>query len=246
MEIVAECGVNWRTKEEAFEMIKQSKISGASHSKFQIFNEETIKDSPLKKELTPLILTIEDVQELYEYGKEIGQSVFFTPMFLEAVYWLEEIGATEIIKIRHFDRYEYQIIEKASKTAKRVIMSVDKRYRMSPDLTLNDILKIDFLLCVPKYPAEDKDYSFKCMDFDFFAGISDHTKGLNVAKRMLECRGRVLEKHVMLSGTHPVEEKWSVTFEELKELNPHNHYRIMNSSSPGKTEDGEGEKGGRC
>lgn len=239
-EIVAECGVNWRTKEEAFAMVKQCKACGISHAKFQIFNEETIKDSPLKKELTPLILTIEDVQELYEYGKEIGQSVFFTPMFLEAVFWLEEIGATEIIKIRHFDRYEYSIIEKALKTAKRVIMSVDKRYRMSPDLTLNNILKIDFLLCVPKYPAEDKDYNFKCMDFDFFAGVSDHTKGLNVAKRVLECRGRVLEKHVMLSGTHPIEELWSVTFQELKELNPHNHYPIMNSYSPEKNEEGEG------
>ena len=236
--IVAECGVNWRTKEEAFEMIKQCKVCGLSHAKFQIFNEETIKDSPLKKELTPLILTIVDIQELYEYGKEIGQSVFFTPMFLEAVYWLEEIGATEIIKIRYSDRYEYPLIEKALKTAKRVIMSVDKRYRMSPDLTLN-ILKIDFLLCVPKYPAADKDYNFKCMDFDFFAGISDHTKGLDVAKRMLKCRGQLLEKHVMLPGTHPIEEKWSVTFEKLGELNPHNHYPI----SPEKNEDGEGEKG---
>lgn len=57
MEIVAECGVNWRTKEEAFEMVKQCKVCGISHAKFQIFNEETIKDSPLKEQLIPLILT---------------------------------------------------------------------------------------------------------------------------------------------------------------------------------------------
>ena len=247
-EIVAACEINWGTLDEAKEMIKQSKLAHVDYTKFQIYSENEIKNDPplIREHERKIMLTKEDAKELFDYGKEIGQSVFFTPMFLEAVYWLEEIGATEIIKIRHFDRYEYPIIEKALKTAKRVIMSVDKRYRMSPDLTLNNILKIDFLLCVPKYPAEDKDYSFKCMDFDFFAGISDHTKGLNVAKRMLECRGRVLEKHVMLSGTHPVEEKWSVTFEELKELNPHNHYPIMDSYSPEKSEGGRGKGRNEC
>lgn len=238
-EIVAECGVNWKTIEDAKEMIKQSKLVHATYTKFQLYNDEVIKNNPLYGVLKRRMLTKKDAKELFEYGKEIGQSVFFTPMFLEAVYWLEEIGATELIKIRYFDRYEYSIIEKALKTAKRVIMSVDKLYRINPDLITPNILKIDFLWCVPKYPATDNDYTFKCMDFDFFAGVSDHTKGLNVAKRMLKCRGRVLEKHVMLSGTHPIEELWSATFEKLGELNPHNHYPI----SPEKSEEGEGGKG---
>jgi len=219
-EIVAACEINWETLDEAKEMIKQSKLAGASHAKFQLYSENEIKRDPplIREHERKIMLTKEDAKELFDYGKEIGQSVFFTPMFLEAVYWLEEIGATEIIKIRYFDRYEYSIIEKALKTAKKVIISSDKLYRINPDLIPQNIFKIDFLWCVPKYPAEDNDYTFKCIDFDFFAGVSDHTKGLNVAKRMLKCHGRLLEKHVFLEGTHPIEEAWSCTFEELRSL----------------------------
>lgn len=205
-EVIAECGVNFSSISEAKLMIKKAKEAGADYAKFQLFNEQQRSDP------REVVLTKEEAKELFEYGKEIGQKVFFTPMFLEAVYWLGEIGATELIKIRYFDRYEYSIIEKALKTAKRVIMSIDKSYRISPDLIKQNILKIDFLWCIPKYPAMDNDYSFKCIDFDFFSGISDHTKGLNVAKRMLNCHGRLLEKHIMLEGTHPIEEEWSCTF----------------------------------
>ena len=210
-EIVAECGVNWNTMEDAFEMIRQSKLAHASYTKFQIFNEETIKDSPLQKELTPLILTKEDVQDLYDYGKEIEQSVFFSCMFEESVDWCEEIGVN-IYKIRFADRYDYDLIYKVLATHKQVLMSIDLDYRA---MEFDHNHRITFLYVVPQYPANEKDYIFTQSTFKYFSGISDHTPGLEVAKKALSLGANIIEKHVKLND-QCIENDWSVTFDELR------------------------------
>jgi len=71
----------------------------------------------------------------------------------------------------------------------------------------------------------------------------------NIAKRqfkeMNEVGGRII--NCTEGGTLEGEGIECMCFEDLLkewgELNPHNHHHITHSSSPGKTEDGEGEKG---
>lgn len=214
MQLIAECGVNWHTMEDAFEMIRQSKLAHASYTKFQLFNEETIKYTPLKKELTPLILTKENVQELYEYGKEIEQSVFFSCMFEKSVDWCEEIGV-DIYKIRYSDRYNYDLICKVLATHKEVLMSIDLDYRA---MEFNHNHRIKFLYVVPEYPAQLKSYKLNRSIFKYFSGISDHTPNLELARKALKLNGNIIiEKHVKLDD-NCIEKDWSVTFDELRSL----------------------------
>jgi len=216
MKIIAECGVNFDSIEQAKAMINKSRWALCDYAKFQLYNKQVIKDSPLQEELKERMLTKKDAQELFDYGKKIGQPVIFTPMFPRAVDWIAEMGCP-LIKIRYADRYNTKLVNRAKETGKPVLMSADRDFK---DLYLDSHAKTIFLYCVPKYPADSMDYVFTPMDFSahLFAGISDHTSGFEVMQRAKECEAEFCEVHVKLSGTDPIEEKWSKTFEGVGEF----------------------------
>jgi sialic acid synthase SpsE len=214
MEIIAECGVNFDTVDQAFEMIEKSMEAGCSYAKFQLYDESVIKDSPLQAELWKRMIKREFAEKLFDAGKDIGQPVIFTPMFPEAVDWIIDMGCP-LIKIRFADRYNIELVNRAKETGKPVLMSVDRDFK---DLYLASHAQTMFMYCVPKYPADVRDYVLSPIDFSarLFAGVSDHTKGTAVMARALECGAAFCEVHVMLEGTHPIEEQWSKTFDEVR------------------------------
>ena len=218
MKVIAECGVNFDTVDQAFDMIEKSKEAGCAYTKFQLYDDSVIKDSPLQAELRKRMITREFAKTLFNAGKDIGQPVFFTPMFPAAVDWIAEMGC-KLIKIRFADNYNIELVNRALDVGVPVLLSADRRYLVhyrNPQIKL--------LYCVPKYPASPDDYAFVPEDFTtgaypgarVFAGVSDHTKGLDAMARALECGAAFCEVHVMLEGTHPIEEKWSKTFEEVR------------------------------
>jgi sialic acid synthase SpsE len=214
MEIVAECGVNFDTVDQAFDMIEKSMEAGCSYAKFQLYDESVIKDSPLQAELRKRMITREFAESLFAEGEDIGQPVIFTPMFIDAIDWIAEMGC-KLIKIRFADRHNVPLIYRAKEVGKPVLMSIDRSF-----MNLYRDSQIMFMYCVPKYPADVRDYVLSPMDFNsrLFAGVSDHTKGTAVMARALECRAAFCEVHVMLEGTHPIEEKWSKTFGEVSKF----------------------------
>jgi len=207
MKIIAECGVNWRSLEEAFLMIKKAKEVGCWAAKFQLF-----KPSQIDKKLPlDLYLTKEDAKLLFVYGKSIGQEVFFTPMFLEAVEWCEEIGVN-YYKVRYKDRSNFNLINKIKDTLKPYFRSINNDYSVGID-------EIP-LFCIPKYPAKLIDYLFE--GSNEYRGISDHTSDLELLKLFYEKyegwdNDRYFEKHVKLDDDC-IESDWSVTFEALAEV----------------------------
>jgi len=221
MEIIAEAGVNWLGDIDiAKEMIVEADKANCDYVKFQLFNELVIKDSPLRDNLVPYILDKEKAQELVNCGKKAGTPVFFTPMFLEAVDWIDEMKVP-MIKIRYADRYYVKLINRALDVGVPVLISADRsyiKYWRNPQIKL--------LYCVPKYPASLKDYEFIQEDFTtgahpdapVFAGVSDHTSGFEVMQRAKVCGAEFCEVHVMMSGTQPIEERWSKTFEGVGEF----------------------------
>ena len=95
MKIIAECAINWDTLEEAKLMISKCKDLGLFAAKFQLYNEESlegIEDPKVKEYCLKRMLSFGQAHELFNYGKSIGQEVFFTPSFEKAVDWCEEIG----------------------------------------------------------------------------------------------------------------------------------------------------------
>jgi len=214
MKVIAECGVNFDTVDQAFAMIEKSKDAGCSYAKFQLYDDSVIKDSPLQAELRKRMIKREFAEKLFDAGKDIGQPVIFTPMFLEAVDWIAEMGCP-LIKIRFADRYNGELVNRAKETGKPVIVSANRDFI---DLYIGYHAQTMFMYCVPKYPADVMDYVLSPIDFSarLFAGVSDHTKGLDVMARALECGATFCECHVMIKGTHPIEEQWSKTFGEVR------------------------------
>jgi len=220
MKVIAECGVNFDSLEQAKAMINKSRWALCDYAKFQLYNNNVIKDHPLQAELKDRMLSKKDAQELFDYGKKIGQDVIFTPMFIEAVDLVAEMKVP-MIKIRYADRYYVKLINRALDVGVPVLISADRNYTkywQNP--------QIELMYCVPKYPAVPEDYQILPDDFTtgaysgapIFSGVSDHTSGFEVMRKALECGAEFFEAHMMLSGTQPIEERWSKTFEGVGEF----------------------------
>jgi len=190
-------------------MIKKSKELNLFATKFQLYNEDTIKDSKDYKFLKAIMLDYNKTKELFEYGQSVKQEVFFTPMYLEAVDILEEIGVN-YYKIRFKDNNNWELIEKILKIKKQCFISVK-----------NDPHQIPFksLFCVPKYPATYQDYDIGIENLNLFNGISDHTNTLQLLK---ECNLDFTDKYYferhMCLDKNCLESAWSSTFQELGEV----------------------------
>ncbi|MCK4528709.1 N-acetylneuraminate synthase family protein [candidate division WOR-3 bacterium] len=231
MKVIAECGVNFDTVDQAFDMIEKSMDAGCAYTKFQLYDDSVIKDSPLQAELRKRMITREFAEKLFDAGKDIGQPVIFTPMFLDAIDWIADMKVP-MIKIRLADQANVEIGTRAQATGIPILSSIPAAYindylTMHPETTRSyndEQQQIRFLYCVGSYPAHPDTYRFIPSDFigskrpgsHIIAGVSDHTKGPEVMARALECGAAFCEVHVMLEGTHPIEEKWSKTFEEVR------------------------------
>lgn len=179
-------------------MIRRASTIGVKLVKFQLF---TKKEAPgLPKHL---YLNFEQAKSLFQYGKKWKVDVFFTPMYLEAVDWCEEIGV-KYYKIRHKDQKNYGLVKKVLDLDKMAFISTsDPVYLTTKNLK--------YLYCVPEYPAKIDDYYYP----PNYAGISDHTHDLELLENAIMDKVEYFEKHVKLEGTKPLEDAWSVTFEEL-------------------------------
>ena len=218
MKIIAEIGVNFDSLEQAFEMIEMSKWAGCSCAKFQLYDESVIRAHPLRDELAKRMLSREDAQALVDFGRSIGQVVFFTPMHIEAVDWITDMKCP-FVKIRYADRYNTELVNRALEVGVPVLISTDRHY-----IAHYRDPQIKLLYCISQYPASPDDYTFLPEDFStgaypgapVFAGVSDHIKGIEIMVQSFWCGADFCEVHVMIEGTEPIESAWSKTFEEVR------------------------------
>jgi len=222
LKIIAEAGCNWTTMKEAFKFIEKSKELGLWATKFQIYNKENIKSNPNKIFLESIRITKTKAYYLLKYGEQIGQNVFFSVMYPEAVDWLEELQVS-YYKIRYKDQNNVNLLEKIASTKKPTFLSCDQSYLNWYSLK-NMKVDVDyprFLYCVPKYPAVYNDYLRNMptsSQMKMFAGISDHTSDLRLLEEAMWHGVLYFEKHLMLDGTEPLEKDWSVSFSQLREV----------------------------
>ena len=220
--------MNFNNIEEAKLMIKKAKEINAFLCKFQLYNDNIIKGSKDYEFLKSIMLDYNNAKELYKYGKEIKQTVFFTPMTLESVDWVDKIGC-KFIKTRFSDRFNMELIRKVADLVFYNKLTWFLSINEDP-LEYFDKLKkkvywdkfeyrypiFNALYCVPSYPATIE--SYLCDELFEFGSVSDHTNNLRLFKIAQILDFNYFEKHVKLDNTTPLEDKWSISFSQLKEV----------------------------
>ena len=196
MFIVAEIGVNWGGDIDLLEkMLINSKDAGFDSVKFQSFNEKIIGDHPRKDELLASSITEKNIKKINTLAKNFNIDWFSTPMFPEAVDFLQPY--VERFKIRELDgRLLLQnkittLLEKVLETKKEIIVSVNQVPNLS-EFKKNDQIK--WLYCVPKYPCSVDDIDFK--NIKNFNGYSNHCVDSNAIIEVAKMGAEIIEIHV--------------------------------------------------
>ncbi|KKL47846.1 hypothetical protein LCGC14_2331460 [marine sediment metagenome] len=203
MNIIAEFGVNWKSREQAFFMMGQAFALGIKFIKFQLFKEEQVPEA-----VRDMVITEEFARELVETGRTYGQEVFFSVFYPEAVDICERIGV-KYYKVRYADNTNMDLLNKIWATKKIYFISIDNTILSKRAISLK---------CIPQYPAKERDYYPITKEF---LGISDHTSDLELFKTCNSFNQELdldwFEMHVKLDD-NCYESKWSKSFEELREV----------------------------
>lgn len=213
--IIAENAINYNSMEEAYRLIeREAEIKDATgvdiFSKFQLYDK--VVNPEHAEYCNERQLDFKQAEELFQFGADLGQTVFFTPMEVKYVEWCERLGV-EYYKIRYHDRMNWKLHLKITETMKKTFISVDTSYH---NYIMNHSTFIP-LLCVPLYPATIWDYAL-LIEPDFyekFQGISDHTPTMELFQKGLENPIRYWEKHVRI-GDGYLEDDWSITLDSLE------------------------------
>lgn len=222
--IVAELSANHGHKlEVALESVRAAKKAGADAVKIQTYTADTItlncnKDDFKVKGTLWDGRTLYDLyqeaftpwewhQAIFDEAKKNGLVCFSTPFDKTAVDFLEDLG-NPICKIASFEITDIPLIEYAAKMGKPMVISTG--IAMPEDIELavktcknagND--DITLLKCTSSYPAPIEDANLKTMvdmkqRYGVKVGLSDHTKGYDVAVAAVALGATLVEKHFIL------------------------------------------------
>jgi len=239
--IVAECGVNFTMFAEAVAMMIEAKSAGVDAVKFQIYNHDNlckvyggdVERNPNYDELIEIRLDESRMRLLKDQADKIGIEIFATPMYLEAVNMLERVGV-ERYKIRYADRFNNDLLAAVQATGKPILISCDQEFIWKkPDIIDDNLDQFTLMYCIPEYPPDPT--KFKEMVKAFQSVLEEHVekhdlkitniKGYSnhypsiIPPLMTAARGaEVIEVHVKLNGTHPLDDAVSIDMTELAEL----------------------------
>jgi len=199
--VVAEIGVNWDGSFElAKQMIEKSKEAGCDAVKFQAFTEEMVKDHPAHARLVKSSISKTNIEKINELSKSSNIEWFCTPMYPEAVEFLEPF--VNRFKIREADGRGIldgklpKLFQRLLRTEKELIVSSQKSPRNTKFFNNS---RIKWLYCVPKYPCDLADLNFA--DFQDFDGYSNHCSN-TLAPLVASILGaKIIEVHITSDKT---------------------------------------------
>lgn len=216
--VVAEIGVNWNGNIDlAKDMILNAKKAGCNAVKFQSFNEEIVANHPAKESLLKCSISRSNIEKIDQLSRNIGIEWFCTPMYSEAVDFLEPY--VNRYKIREFDgrllleNKTSEIIQKILDTGKEIIVSSHVSPRNSKYFKNK---QIKWLYCVPKYPCKLKELDFsRLSDFE---GYSNHSVESIASISAAILGAKIIEIHVTSNKKgNFIDNNVSLDFPELKE-----------------------------
>lgn len=214
--IVAEIGVNWDGDLKILEhMIKNAKQSGCDAVKFQAFNFDIVKASPIAEELLKSSVSPSNICEIDQLSKKYNIEWFGTPMYTDAVAMLEPF--VKRYKIRYGD--SKKILENQPSELFDAVLRSGKEIFVSTNTTPKNCKhyknpKIKWLYVVPKYPCGISDLDFSNFsDFDGYSNHYPHFLGPLVAATL---HSKTIEVHITPDKTRDYPDN-PVSF-DLKEL----------------------------
>lgn len=221
MEIIAEIGQNHNGNMAlAREMIACAKENGADAAKFQVYDARKL----FPKENNPWFgyncrteLSREDVGMLAAECKKIGIEFLASVFDVERISWLEEAGVRRH-KVASRSIRDRRLLDAIGATNKPILVSLGMWVEEGfPELGLSNEIK--FLHCISKYPADLTDVKLSKIDFQRYAGYSDHTIGISAAVTAFARGAGIVEKHFTLDkNTYGPDHASSMTPGELKSL----------------------------
>ncbi len=243
--IVAELSGNHNQSiEKARQTIISASLAGANAIKLQTYTPDSMtiksdKDQFLIKEGEWKGYNLYDLyqvahtpyewhQDLFKTANDNNITIFSTPFDEDAVDFLESFDVPAY-KIASFEIQDHDLIKKAAKTKKPLLMSTG----MS---TINDISeavevaktygngKILLFHCVSSYPTPLESSFLSQLKiikntFDLDVGLSDHTLGNQAAISAVTLGACMIEKHFVLNrDDKSVDSKFSIEPDELRSL----------------------------
>ena len=217
--LIAELGVNWDGDFDlAKKMMLNAKTLGFNAVKFQAFNEDTLGNHTHLDRLMKSAITEKNVQRIDEIANDVGIEWFCTPMYPEAVSFLNPF--VNRFKIREIDGrallsdQKTPLIETIIDTGKEIFVSSEK----SPEsCKYYHDSNIKWLYCVPKYPCTLDEINFK--EISKFHGYSNHCPDITAPITATISGVDIIEVHVTEDKTKDYfDNNVSFDFSELKIL----------------------------
>ena len=218
--IIAEIGLNHNGDLKlAKKMIDQAHRSGASAAKLQTYKKGRISpkvrtsryyedlvdtQESLSEMLDNVSFTHEETQELFEYGRDIGITIFSTPFDLESLALLESISCPAY-KISSMDIVNIPLIKAVADTGKPIIISTGMSDISDIQAATDAVLsssnsQLILLHCISSYPCPPSSANIKMIQrlantFETIVGYSDHTTGVDISMAAIALGAKVIEKH---------------------------------------------------
>jgi len=222
----------------AREMIRQSKLAGASCIKFQhhLPDEEMLPDipmsdnfqEPLYEFLKKHALTIQQHRELMAYCREVGITYLCTPFSYKAAQELKSIGLNAF-KIGSGEFTDLTSLERIAALGNPMIlstgMSVLEEIRETYNAMKQWKVPFAFLNCVSEYPPKYEEMNIGVIQTllktfpDIVIGHSDHTPDLYTAFAAVTLGAKIIEKHITLDKRNPgPDQSVSIDMRDLADL----------------------------
>ncbi|MFZ4712621.1 MAG: pseudaminic acid synthase [Bacteriovoracaceae bacterium] len=227
--IVAEMsGNHGGSIKKALEIVKAAKDAGADAVKLQTYTPDSITlNSPkddfkipggnpwsedkylynlYEKAQTP----VEWHQEIFDYAKEIGITIFSSPFDFKAVELLHSLNAPAY-KLASPEITDIPLIKLIASKGKPVIISTGMSEEKDIELAVETIRKtgnnqIIILKCTSSYPALPESLNLRTIPdiakrFNCLSGLSDHSMGIEAPVAAVVLGASFIEKHFVMDKT---------------------------------------------
>lgn len=244
--IVAEMSANHNgSLDEAIEIVRSAKRSGANAIKIQTYTANTItvnsnkedflisKDSPWNSHKT--LWNLYDAahtpwewhHKIFNEAKRLGLEFFSSPFDNTAVDFLEELDVGAY-KIASPEITNIPLIKKVAKTGKPIIISSGLSEFDDLDLAVKTLRQLKsenicILKCTTAYPSPVNEINLLTIPdivkkFKVISGLSDHTLGSVAPIANTVLGGAIIEKHLVLDNKNSVDSFFSLEETEFKKM----------------------------
>jgi N-acetylneuraminate synthase len=228
--VIAEMSANHHHDfDQAVELVRTAKASGADAVKLQTYTPDTITIQSDRPEFKIGGGTIWDGRNLYDLYNEaftpwewqpklkrvadgLGLDLFSSPFDPSAVEFLERMEVPAY-KVASCELVDLPLIETIARTGKPMIISTG----MATQVEIADAVAaargagasgVALLKCTSAYPAPPEEMNLRTIpdlvaSFDVVAGLSDHTMGVAVPVAAVALGACIIEKHLTLSRSVP-------------------------------------------